>query len=225
MKKQPRLWDEFLSFPTQEWGRIKSPRRFGKKKFPVPHGGSIPVGKLPEEWIRIDNTHEPLFAQEIFNGAKGKTLGRKRDTANNFVSVFSGLVKWHIRESSCPVVLGQEQAPYYRLCGPTDWEFHPYEDSQTRNTITAVVAMAKTIFEQLGGRYERHGDYLIPCLILPAEKEELIGLFGQRHLRYRKEWHRVIYTHLLINGRPNVYLTEIDKQAQEHFERLIEGMK
>ena len=32
--------------------------------------------------------------------------------------------------------------------------------------------MAKTIFEELGGRYERQGDYLIPCLTIPAEKAE-----------------------------------------------------
>ena len=50
--------------------------------------------KLPEEeWIRTDNTHEPLVSQEIFDGANAKILSRKRDTTNNFVSVFSGLVK------------------------------------------------------------------------------------------------------------------------------------
>ena len=32
--------------------------------------------------------------------------------------------------------------------------------------------MAKTIFKELGGRYERQGDYLIPCLTIPAEKAE-----------------------------------------------------
>lgn len=50
--------------------------------------------KLPEEeWIRTDNTHEPLVTQEIFDGANQKILSRKRDTSNNFVSPFSGLVK------------------------------------------------------------------------------------------------------------------------------------
>jgi hypothetical protein len=50
--------------------------------------------KLPEEeWIRTDNTHEPLVSQEVFDGANAKILSRKRDTTNNFVSVFSGLVK------------------------------------------------------------------------------------------------------------------------------------
>jgi len=35
--------------------------------------------------------------------------------------------------------------------------------------------MAKTIFEELGGKYERQGDYLTPCLTVPAEEEQPIG--------------------------------------------------
>ena len=34
--------------------------------------------------------------------------------------------------------------------------------------------MAKSFFEQMGGRYEKQGDYLIPCLTLPTEKETII---------------------------------------------------
>ena len=50
--------------------------------------------KVPEaEWIRVDNTHEPLVSQEVFDGANAKILSRRRDTTNNFVSIFSGLVK------------------------------------------------------------------------------------------------------------------------------------
>lgn len=85
--------------------------------------------------------------------------------------------------------------------------------------------MAKSFFEEIGGRYEQQGDYLIPCLTLPPEKETAIGVFGQRHLRYLKEYRRVTYTNLLTSGRLNAYLADIDRQAQERFERLIEGMK
>ena len=85
--------------------------------------------------------------------------------------------------------------------------------------------MAKTIFEELGGKYERQGDYLIPCIALPAEEEQPIGTWGQRHLDYLKQYRRVTYTNLLTSGRLNTYLADIDKQAQELFERLIEGMK
>jgi len=46
--------------------------------------------------------------------------------------------------------------------------------------------MAKSLFEEQGGRYERQGDYLIPCLTVPAEEEQPIGTWGQRHLDYLK---------------------------------------
>lgn len=85
--------------------------------------------------------------------------------------------------------------------------------------------MAKSLFEEMGGRYERQGDYLIPCLTLPAEEEQPIGVWGECHLRYLKEYHRGTYINLLISGRLNAYLAEIDKQAQERFERLVKGMK
>ena len=85
--------------------------------------------------------------------------------------------------------------------------------------------MAKTIFEELGGKYERQGDYLIPCIALPAEEEQPIGIWGQRHLNYLKQYRKVTYTNLLTSGRLNTYLADIDSQAQECFERLIEDIK
>ena len=85
--------------------------------------------------------------------------------------------------------------------------------------------MAKSFFEEMGGRYEQQGDYLIPCLTLPTEKETGIGIWGQRHLRYLKEYRRVTYTNLLTGGRLNSYLADIDRQAQECFETLTEQMK
>lgn len=83
-----------------------------------------------------------------------------------------------------------------------------------------------TIYDDKNGLwYELQGDYYIPCLILPAEKEPPIGLWGQRHLRYLKEYHRNTYTTLLTSGRLNNYLADIDRQAQERMERLTEQMK
>ncbi len=64
--------------------------------------------------------------------------------------------------------------------------------------------MAKTIFEELGGKYERQGDYLIPCLTVPAEEEQPIGTWGQRHLDYLKQYRKVTYTNLLtMSGCPH----------------------
>ena len=85
--------------------------------------------------------------------------------------------------------------------------------------------MAKTIFEALGGKYERKDDYLIPCLTVPAEEEQPIGIWGQRHLNYLKQYRKVTYTNLLTSGKINTYLADIDRQAQERFKRLIEDMK
>ena len=86
--------------------------------------------------------------------------------------------------------------------------------------------MDKYIYDDKNGLwYEQQGDYYIPCLILPTEKEQPIGLWGQRHLRYLKEYRRSTYTTLLTSGRLHTYLADIDKQAQERMERLTEQMK
>ena len=85
--------------------------------------------------------------------------------------------------------------------------------------------MKKTIFEEIGGTYIRHGDYLIPCLTLPEEEQRFVGVWGQRHLRYLKEYRRGTYLSLLTNGRLNDYLADIEEQAQERFERIVKQMK
>ncbi|OKZ37432.1 TnpV protein [Eshraghiella crossota] len=82
--------------------------------------------------------------------------------------------------------------------------------------------MDKYVFDGSNGLwYELIGDYYIPCLTLPAEEEQPIGIWGQRHLHYLKEYHRLTYTNLLTNGRLNEYLAEIDKQAKDMFFRLV----
>ena len=83
--------------------------------------------------------------------------------------------------------------------------------------------MKKTIFEEIGGTYIRQGDYFIPCLTLLEEEEQrFIGVWGQRHLRYLKEYRRSVYLNLLTSGKLNDYLADIEEQAQERFERIVE---
>lgn len=85
--------------------------------------------------------------------------------------------------------------------------------------------MDKYVFDNSNGLwYELIGDYYIPCLTLPAEEEQPIGIWGQRHLRYLKEYHRVTYTNLLTSGRLKGYLADVDKQAEEMFSRLVKQM-
>lgn len=87
--------------------------------------------------------------------------------------------------------------------------------------------MDKYIYDENNGLwYELQGDYYIPCLALLTEKENKpIGLWGQRHKRYLQECKKAFYISLLTSGKLNSYLVDIDKQAQERFERLIEDMK
>lgn len=76
--------------------------------------------------------------------------------------------------------------------------------------------------EQNGLWYELRGDYYIPCLELPAEKEERsIGVWGQRHLRYIGEHKKALYTSLLTSGKLQSYLADVEEQAQELFDRLM----
>ena len=85
--------------------------------------------------------------------------------------------------------------------------------------------MDKYIYDDKNGMwYELQGDYYIPCFILPAEKEQPIGLWGQRHLRYIKKKRKVLYLNLLTSGTLNGYLADLDKQAEEMFSRFVKQM-
>ena len=78
--------------------------------------------------------------------------------------------------------------------------------------------------EQTGISYTLQGDYYLPDLTLPEQEDKPIGLWGQRHLRYIKQYHKVRYTNLLTSGKLNGYLADIDKQAEDMFFRLVDQM-
>lgn len=85
--------------------------------------------------------------------------------------------------------------------------------------------MEKVIYDEKNGLwYELQGDYYIPCLKLPEEEQQPIGVWGQRHLRYIKQNRKVLYLNLLTSGKLNGYLADLDKQAEEMFFRLVRQM-
>ena len=86
--------------------------------------------------------------------------------------------------------------------------------------------MEKYITDELTElRYELVGDYyLIAGDDEPEEEQKPIGIWGQRHRRYLKEHRRVRYANLLTSGKMNSYLADIDRQAEEMFERLLKQM-
>jgi hypothetical protein len=78
----------------------------------------------------------------------------------------------------------------------------------------------KSTFEQIGGTYHQEGDYFLPDLSVP--ELPTIGVWGQRRRRYLKEHHQALYTALLLSGKLDGHLVEIDTQAENMFSQLVE---
>ena len=79
--------------------------------------------------------------------------------------------------------------------------------------------------EKTGISYTLHGDYYLPDLELPAQEEEHpIGIWGQRHLRYIREHRKALYTGLLLDGKLNGYLADLNEQAEDMFFRLVKEL-
>lgn len=85
--------------------------------------------------------------------------------------------------------------------------------------------MDKYIFNVTNGLwYELVGDYYFPCLTVPAEKEQPVGVWGQRRRQYLKEHRSALYNALLLSGKLGSYLADIDQQAQEMMDIIIQQM-
>lgn len=85
--------------------------------------------------------------------------------------------------------------------------------------------MDKHIYDEKNGLwYELQGDYYLPCLKLPKEESRHIGIWGKRHLRYLKQHRKVLYSELLISGKLNNYLADLNEQAEELFSRLVKQL-
>ena len=85
--------------------------------------------------------------------------------------------------------------------------------------------MEKYIYNGNNGLwYELQGDYYIPCLTLDEEDPQPIGMWGRKYLRYIKENRPVLHTSLLLSGKLNSHLTEIDNRATEMFDRLVKQL-
>ena len=80
----------------------------------------------------------------------------------------------------------------------------------------------KTVFEELGGTYIAVGDYLLPALTLSVGKE--IGIYGLRHRRFLKENQPIFYTILLLQGKLEKYLLDVDEQARRMKEQIVREM-
>ena len=73
-------------------------------------------------------------------------------------------------------------------------------------------------------QYIRVGDYFIPDLELPEEIRP-IGRWGRMHREYLKECKPIQYNCLLLSGKLWTYLADLNEQAQDRLDRIIEQMK
>ncbi len=84
----------------------------------------------------------------------------------------------------------------------------------------------KSIFEQMGGTYVQVGGYLLPSLgIATIEESRSIGKYGLLCKSYLKDYKPGWYQSMLLTGKLDKHLVDIDEQARERFERIIEQMK
>ena len=78
--------------------------------------------------------------------------------------------------------------------------------------------------ERTGISYTLQGDYYLPDLALPAEEQVEVGIWGQRYLRYIREHRKALYTGLLLDGKLNSYLADLNEQAEDMFFRLVKEL-
>ena len=80
----------------------------------------------------------------------------------------------------------------------------------------------KSLYEQLGGTYHQEGDYLIPDLVPPPTPH--IGIWGERRHQYLLKNRKAVYTAMLLSGKLNAHLEEVDRHAEEMLFHLVDQM-
>lgn len=68
------------------------------------------------------------------------------------------------------------------------------------------------------------GDYYIPDLKLPEENRP-IGRYGRLHREYLKQEHPARFSSLILTGKLWTYLADLNEQAEERLDLIIEQMK
>ena len=72
--------------------------------------------------------------------------------------------------------------------------------------------------------YSKHGDYYLPDLVLPKQKDFFFGRYGRLRLTYLKNHKKVLYINLLTSCKLSPYLAEVDEQAKQMLETLMKQM-
>lgn len=74
--------------------------------------------------------------------------------------------------------------------------------------------------------YRQIADYMIPNLTLPPEESAIrLGKWGMMYKDYLQKNKKVFFNTLLIQGKLYQHCTEVEKQAKDMFDTLVEQMK
>ncbi len=82
--------------------------------------------------------------------------------------------------------------------------------------------MEKSTFEQMGGTYRQEGNYLLPNLTVPERVS--IGIWGQRRRQYLRGHRKALYNALLLSGKLDNHLADINQQAEDMLFQLVKQM-
>ena len=89
-----------------------------------------------------------------------------------------------------------------------------------------MTEMKKHIYDESNGLwYERIGDYYIPVLTLSSEEQCPIEKYGRMHREYLREVHPARLNTLTLTGELWTYLADLNEQAQERLDTIMEQMK
>ena len=84
--------------------------------------------------------------------------------------------------------------------------------------------MKKQIYDEKNGMgYTLHGDYYLPDLVLREEKPTY-GKYGMLRKQFLKEYRSARYQYMLLTGKLNEHLNQIDQEVREQVETLMEQM-
>ena len=85
--------------------------------------------------------------------------------------------------------------------------------------------MEKYIYDNSNGLwYELHGDYYLPCLVIPEEEVHIIGIWGRKHQQHLRKHRPMLYNDLILSGKLYSYLADIDTQARTRLDLLVAQM-
>lgn len=78
--------------------------------------------------------------------------------------------------------------------------------------------------EELNVWYKNQGNYTLPCVTTKEGNGLHIGVWANRHRHYLKQHHRIRYYNLLTSEKLYPYLSEIEEQAKNMFQRIVKSL-